>query len=60
VAIRHPDDTHKVVRINTAGPYQNPQGEQEDYQIEGGRGYHDPRRDRATNQLTRLATSWTP
>ena len=21
VAIRHPDDTHKVVRINTAGPY---------------------------------------
>jgi len=37
VAIRHPDDTHKVVRINTEGPYQTPQGEQEQYKVEEGR-----------------------
>lgn len=40
VAIRKPDDTHQVVRINTPGPYQTPQGEQQE-QYEVKEGKHD-------------------
>jgi hypothetical protein len=39
VAIRMPDDTHKVVKAN-AGPYANPEtGEEENYEV--GEGQHD-------------------
>ena len=39
MGLRQPDDSHKVVTINTAEPYINQEGEQEHYPV--GDGDHD-------------------